>query len=495
MPTIELNGIQTAVPAQTATPPSTSRIIPPTPAPPRRRRHVKRWLLTATATTALAGLAWYFAFGRTAKTQYNLAAVDRGDIDSTITATGNCNAVVTVQVGSQVSGNISALYADFNTKVKQNQLVARIDPAMFQARVDQASANLESAKAAVVTAHATVKKAESDIANAEANVATQNANVVHAQSAVNDAKTKNARSVELVKEGIIAQADADTAQATYDQAVAALDAANAQVRASQAAVESAKAQLEVAQTQLDAAGAVVKQGTAALQQAQLDLTHTEIRAPVDGTVVSRNMDLGQTVAASFQAPTIFLIAQDLTKMQVDTNVDESDVGPVRVGQRANFTVDAYPGVIFPGAVAQIRQAPINVQNVVTYDVVVAVNNADLKLFPGMTANVKILTGQAANALRIPAAALRFHPVAKGAQPARPKTGANAAARTPALQTVYVLDQQGQPQPVRVQLGLSDGNYLQVLSGLTEGQRVIVGAVSKSAPSTSSPVGGTRRMGF
>ncbi len=146
VPTIELNGIQTAVPAQTATPPSTSRIIPPTPAPPRRRRHVKRWLLTATATTALAGLAWYFAFGRTAKTQYNLAAIDRGDIESTITTTGNSNAVMTVQVGSQVSGNVIALYADFNTKVKKGQLVARIDPAIFQAKVDQAKANLDSAK-------------------------------------------------------------------------------------------------------------------------------------------------------------------------------------------------------------------------------------------------------------------------------------------------------------------------------------------------------------
>ena len=495
MPTIELNGIQTAVPAQTATPPSTSRIIPPTPAPPRRRRHVKRWLLTATATTALVGLAWYFAFGRTAKTQYNLAAVDRGDIDSTITATGNCNAVVTVQVGSQVSGNISALYADFNTKVKQNQLVARIDPAMFQARVDQASANLESAKAAVVTAHATVKKAESDIANAEANVATQNANVVHAQSAVNDAKTKNARSVELVKEGIIAQDDADTAQATYDQAVAALDAANAQVRASQAAVESAKAELEVAQTQLDAAGAVVKQGTAALQQAQLDLTHTEIRAPVDGTVVSRNMDVGQTVAASFQAPTIFLIAQDLTKMQVDTNVDESDVGPVRVGQRANFTVDAYPGVIFPGAVAQIRQAPINVQNVVTYDVVVAVNNADLKLFPGHDGEREDPDRPgcerfANSRSRTAIPSRRQGRATRKTQDWRERRRQDASAtnRLCARPT-------GQPKPVRVQLGLSDGNYLQVLSGLTEGQRVIVGAVSKSAPSTSSPVGGTRRMGF
>ena len=488
MPGLELHPIETPTTLEPIAPSSTSAHGSSPAGQPHRKLRWKRWLFAAIATTALVALAWYAVAGRAGKTQYSLATVDRGDVESTITATGNCNAVVTVQVGSQVSGNITALFADFNTKVKQGQLVARIDPAMFQARVDQAAANLESAKASVVTARATVKKAEADIANAEANVADQNANVVRAQSAVNDAKTKNTRSLELVREGIIAQADADTSQATYDQAVAALDATQAEVRAAQAGVSSAQAALEVAQTQLNAAGALVKQDAAALQQAQLDLVHTEIRAPVDGTVVSRNMDVGQTVAASFQAPTIFLIAQDLTKMQVDTNVDESDVGPVRVGQRANFTVDAYPGLIFPGTVAQIRQAPINVQNVITYDVVVTVNNQDLKLFPGITANVKISTGRAASALRIPVSALRFRPAATKGTGGKPKTGL-------AAQTVYVLSKQGQPQPVRVQLGLSDGNYLQVLSGLNEGDRVVVGTLSKTAPSTTSPPGGTRRMGF
>src|ERR1019366_1447975 len=404
----------------------------------------------------------------------------RGDIEAAITTTGNTNAVTTVQVGSQVSGNVIALYADFNTKVKKGELVARIDPAIFQAKVDQAKANLDGAQSAVVTARATVVKADSDIANAQANVATAKANVVHAQSAVTDAGTKNVRRVELVKQGIIAQEDADTAQSTYDQAVASFDAETAAMVAAQSAVASAEAQKEVAQAQLQAAESQVKQNAAALRQAQLDLDHTQIVAPVDGTVVSRNMDVGQTVAASFQAPTIFLIAQDLTKMQVDTNVDESDVGPIRVGQQANFTVDAYPGVIFPGVVSQIRQAPINVQNVVTYDVVVEVSNADLKLFPGMTANVKIVTGRAEHALRLPVAALRFRPAAAaapvGAAKAPSKSGGRAASGAPAQQAVYVLEQ-GKLKRTPVKLGLTDGNYTEVLNGLSEGQLVVTGAAT------------------
>ncbi len=460
--------------------PLREQLAPPEPVLPPPHGHSRaKWLtLIAFVLLIVAAVVLFYA-RRGSKPRYATAIVDRGDIESAITATGNCNAVVTVQVGSQVSGNIIALYADFNTKVKQGQLVARIDPAMFQARVDQARANLESARAAVVTARAGVKKAEADIANAQANQASEKANVVRAQSAVNDAKTKNARRIDLVKQGVIAQEDADTAQATYDQSVASLDAANAALVAAGSSVESAQAQREVALTQLDGAQAVVNQDQAALQQASLDLAHTQIRAPVDGTVVSRNMDVGQTVAASFQAPTIFLIAQDLTKMQVDTNVDESDVGPVRVGQTANFTVDAYPGVVFPGTVAQIRQAPINVQNVITYDVVVRVANPDLKLFPGMTATVRIVSGRVTHALRIPVAALRFHP-------------AGTAAKPKGQQIVYVFAG-GQATPTSVQLGISDGKYVQVLSGLNEGQRIVVGAVSKTPATSSSSA--TRRVGF
>jgi HlyD family secretion protein len=470
-------------------------VVAPSPAPPKPRRSVTRkWIVGSAALVALAaGIFAYFQ--RSGKVEYQTARVERGDIESSISATGNCNAVVTVQVGSQVSGNIIALNADFNTKVKKGELVARIDPAPFQAKVDQAKANLDSAKSAVVTARATIKKTESDIANAIANVATQKANLVHAQSAVSDAKTKNDRRIDLFKQGILSKEDADTAQATYDQAVASLEAAQAQLNASQSAVESAQAQTEVAQAQLASAEAVVNQDTAALQQAQLDLSHTEIRAPVDGTVVSRNMDVGQTVAASFQAPTIFLIAQDLTKMQVDTNVDESDVGRVRLGQQANFTVDAYPGVTFPGVVAQIRQAPINVQNVITYDVVVQVSNQDLKLFPGMTANVKILADRASGVLRVPNAALRFRP--SGATPAISAKGApgqRPRGQAAQQQTIYVLDNRNLPQPVRVKPGISDGNYVAVTSGdPIEGQQVVVGTKSASKAQPQSQQGS--RFGF
>jgi len=457
-----------------------------------------RWVLGA-STLILLVIGAVFYFRGSGQPGYVTAAIDRGDIEAAITTTGNTNAVTTVQVGSQVSGNVIALYADFNTKVKKGQLVARIDPAIFQAKVDQAKANLDSAQSAVVTARATVVKADSDIANTQAGVASAKANVVRARSAVTDAETKNARRVELVKQGIIAQEDADTAQSTYDQAVASLDAETAAVAAAQSAVASAQAQKEVVQAQLRAAESQVMQNSAALQQAQLDLDHTKIVAPVDGTVVSRNMDVGQTVAASFQAPTIFLIAQDLTKMQVDTNVDESDVAPIRVGQQANFTVDAYPGVTFPGVVSQIRQAPINVQNVITYDVVVEVSNAALKLFPGMTANVKIVTGRVERALRLPAAAMRFHPpsatTSAGTVTGQTKAGRPATARGQNQQSVYVLGK-GQLTRVRVQLGISDGNYTEILGGLNEGEFVVTGAASKTNPAAPAQANsGTRRLGF
>jgi HlyD family secretion protein len=463
-------------------------------------RRAKWWL--AVSLVVLIGLGAALYFRGPAQPAYLTAAVDHGDIEAAITATGSVNAVKTVQVGSQVSGNILALYADFNTKVKQGQLVARIDPAIFQARVDQTRAAQDSAKASVVSARAAIKKAESDIAGAEANVASQKANVAHAQSAVANAKLNNDRRIEMAKQGLISREEADTYQATYDQAIASLDAAQSAVTAAQSAVASAQAQKDVTQTQLDQAESQVKQATATLQQAQLDLAHTQIVAPVDGTVVSRNMDVGQTVAASFQAPTIFQIAQDLTQMQVDTNVDESDVGPIRVGQKATFTVDAYPGVTFPGEVAQIRQAPINVQNVITYDVVVSLSNADLKLFPGMTANVRIINGASPNARRLPVAALRFHPAAaapatgsaKGqAKSGQSKSNRRAVPGAQAQQTVYVLEN-GQIKPVPVKLGLSDGNYTEILSGLNEGQQVVTGTatMNKAAPAANP---GTRRLGF
>jgi HlyD family secretion protein len=435
------------------------------------------------AVLAVLGASGYFFYHRSGTVEYTSARIDRGDVESVISATGACNAVVTVQVGAQVSGNIQELFADFNTKVKKNQLVARIEPTIFQAKVDQAKATLDSARAAVVNSQANLKKAEADIANAVANVANQKATVLRVQSTVDDAKTKKERRVQMFADGIIAREDLDTAQATYDQAVASLEAAQAMANSAQANVISLQAQRDVVQTQNATAQAQVKQAQASLEQANIDLEHTEIRAPVDGTVIARNMDVGQTVAASFSAPTIFQIAQDLTKMQVDANIDESDIGRVMVGQSVTFTVDAYPGTLFPGAVTQIRKAPLNVQNVITYDVVIQVDNPDLKLFPGMTANVRITSDRLSGVLKIPAAALRFRPPT-GAAPAQGKAGGQGKGRlTGQMQTIYLLDDAGKLKPVRVKLGIGDGNFLAVASGdVKEGDRVATGIVSNTQTS-------------
>lgn len=445
------------------------------PAKTRPSHAIGHWVLAVAILIVLGIAAIFLKVHSTGKTTYITARLDRGDIESTVTTTGNLNAVITVQVGSQVSGNIIALYADFNTKVKKGQLVAEIDPAPFKAVVDQAVATLNAAKAGVVTAQAALAQSQSNLASAQANVVSQKANLVKAKSAVDLARVENDRRQVMVKTGSTSQEDADTSKANYDQAIASVDAAQAAINAAQASADAAQKAVEVARTQLDQAIAVVAEDQASLAQAQLNLEHTRIVAPVDGTVESRNMDVGQTVAASFQAPVIFLIAQDLTKMQVDTNVDESDVGRIHLDQVANFTVDAWPGRTFRGRIAQIREAPINVSNVITYDVVVQVSNEDLKLFPGMTANVTISVGSASHALRLPKAALRYHP--RGAAP----------------QTVTVLDARGHTSQVRVKTGIGDANYVEVVGGnLKEGAQVVVGVRGQpgAAPSQGTGFGRT-----
>jgi HlyD family secretion protein len=453
-----------------------------------QRRKAVIWVGLIAGLAVLGG--WTLLRGHS-DLEYRTATVDRGNVAYTISATGSPNAVVTVQVGTQVSGNILALYADFNSTVKKGQLVARIDPQVFQAKVDQAKATLDVAKSAVVNGRASVQRSQADLANSNAGVANAKALVLKAKVNLQDALVKLNRQLELFKEGVSAQQDRDTAQAVYDAAAADQEAVVAQQQAAVQKVLSSEADVEVARTQLSSAEAQVKQAQASLSQAELDLSHTYILAPVEGTVVSRNVDVGQTVAASLQAPTIFLIAQDLTKMQVDTNVSEADVGRVVVGQTATFTVDAYPGQIFRGKVSQIRQAPINVQNVITYDVVIAVANPELKLFPGMTANVRILVDRHANVLRIPNAALRFHPAEQAATVSvAGKGGPGGRKRGPSTETtVWVMDDQGKPKPVIAKLGLSDGTYTEAAGGaLKEGDKVIEASFSKktaSAP-TSTP---------
>lgn len=463
-------------------------------------------VLTVLALGGAAGFYW-FANGR-GKPAYRTAPVERGDIQSTISATGTLNAVTTVQVGTQVSGTIRQILVDFNSPVKKGMLIARIDPDLFEAKANQAKADLESTKAAVLNQRSAVVRAQADVANARANVVRQ-------EVAVRDAKIKFDSRVRLFKEGGISQEERDSSQAAFDSAGAQLEAAQASLRASQAA-------LEVTQAQLAAAEAQVKQKQAALDQAQVDLDHTFIRAPVDGIVISRNVDAGQTVAASLQAPTLFLIAQDLTKMQVDTNVDEADISRVRLDQEVAFTVDSYPGQAFRGRVVQIRQAPQVIQNVVTYNTVVAVSNPDLKLKPGMTANVKVLVARSEKSLLVPNAAFRVRldgqsgsgqagprsgspPGQRGTQAtgARgggqpgmgPGRGPEAGARSEAeagRQRVWVL-QDGKPVERAIRTGLSDGQRTEILDGLKEGEVVVVGLPVQSRGSGQS--GGPPRMRF
>jgi HlyD family secretion protein len=452
----------------------------------------RRTIGMVAALAVVGGLGAWAGLRGQRSTEYRTAPVTRGTVESTISATGNLNAVVMVQVGTQVSGNISQLYADFNSRVTKGQLVARIDPLIFEAQVNQAQANLDAARAAVGNAEAALEKADAEVSNAKAMLAVSQANLAKEKVSAANTKVTFDRQQALFSKGLIATADRDTAQATYDAEVAAVQAQQAQVQAASDSVRSAQAARNVAAAQVNTAKAQMNQQAAALAQARINLDHTYIYAPVDGVVVSRQVDVGQTVAASLQAPTIFQIAQDLTKMQVDTNVDESDVGHVQAGQQATFTVDAFPTRIFHGLVTQIRKAPINVQNVITYDVVIGVSNKDLKLFPGMTANVRILVDKREGALRIPNSALRFRPVSAASErlPVRTADGR----RKPPTQAVWIVGQDGKPQQAPVQLGITDGTYSEVTGGdLSEGQQVIVG-MEKETSQAATPFGGGPRRG-
>ena len=360
--------------------------------------------------------------------QFRKAKIERGEINFIVTATGTINPVVNVLVGSQVSGTIKNLYADFNSQVKEEQVVAQIDPAIFQAQVDQAKANVLTAQA--------------NLLNAQANLENAKANLTKADVAVLDTKKTLDRNRPLMERNVIAQATMDTAQTNYDTAVAQQEAVKGPMESAKSQVESSKAQME--------------QTKAALKLAETNLRYTTIRSPVNGTVISRNVDVGQTVAASLQAPTLFTIAKDLTKMQVDTNVSEADVGRITVGQDSTFTVDAYPERIFRGKVSEIRNAPIIVQNVVTYDVVILVDNRELKLKPGMTANVTIVIAHREGILKIPNAALRFQPqIAKKENGPKGKKNEEPQSQSPGKTSVARLTERIEPHSRPTSKGLYD----------------------------------------
>jgi HlyD family secretion protein len=385
---------------------------------------------------AVVAFAGYMYFKKeNGVSQYRTAKVEKGEIVDAITATGNINAVITVSVGSQVSGTIQQIFVDFNSRVQKGQVIALIDPQLLKAAVVQARGGVDNAKAALEKA----------------------------QVGVIDTERTNRRNQELIKDGFVAQADVDSSQTAWEQALA-------QKRSAEAALQQTMGALKVAETNLE---------------------YATIRSPVDGIVISRNVDVGQTVAASFQTPTLFSIAQDLTKMQVDTNVDESDIGRAALDQTVTFTVDAWPEKTFTGAVAQVRNSPIVTQNVVTYNVVVRVDNRELLLKPGMTANVSIEVKKYGDVLKIPNAALRYRPTAKGTEAdgaAKPK--GDGKGKEAGGQRVYLLGKDGKPAPVRVKTGISNGTFTVLEEGnLKEGDLLVTGeAQGKKAGGSATPPG-------
>ena len=382
---------------------SSTTVIPLT---ARSKRSRLPWLISIVVVIAVGGGGlWYWLASSPPPIHYKTAVVDRGPITAIVTATGTINPVVSVQVGSQVSGKVAQLFADFNSKVTKGQVLAQIDQKPFKARLSQSRAAVKSARA----------------------------NLAKAKVSATQRKREFDRMAALRPQAFVSQADVDLAETNY---------------------RDATANVEVLQAQLDQAQAV-------LASAELDLGYTTIYSPVDGIVVSRNVDVGQTLAATFQTPILFVIAQDLTQMQVNTNVSESDIGGVKEGTEANFRVDAYPKQFFDGVVTQVRNAPINIQNVVTYDVVITVRNPELKLKPGMTANVTIVTARKENPLRVPNSALRFR---------MPNVPTDRKATR-----VWVLDPNHQPRQVDVSTGIADSLFTEIVSDtLREGDPVILG---------------------
>jgi len=426
---------------------------------------------------AVIGLVAAFGLNRGSQVQHFTAKVERGEIDDVVEATGTINAVITVQVGSQVSGTIAKLNVDFNSRVHKGDIVALIDPALFQGALLQATADLE---------------------NAKANLAAARANLEKTKAGAVQTKADYARTVALSKEGVMSEQQLDLAKANFDSANAAVNGAVANVTQAEAQVTQKAAAVTVAQT---------------------NLNYTVIRSPIDGTVVARNVDVGQTVAASLQAPTIFTIAQDLTKMWVYAKTDESDVGNIKVGKPVRFKVDAFPKDTFRGVVSQVRMNATMVQSVVTYDTIIEFANPDLKLFPGMTAYVTIPVDTVQNVVKVPNTALRYKPPmapeqilatykqygieggdAKAADPVGATAATEAAAGSPVVArapksdsaVVWKLHADNTLEPVKISIGITDHAYTEVRSVLKGELKPEDDVIIRSvAPKTQGP-GALRR---
>jgi len=439
-------------------------------------KNKNKWLILAGLIAAI-GVVAAFGLNRSGQVQHFTAKVERGEINDVVEATGTINAVITVQVGSQVSGTIAKLNVDFNSRVHKGDIVALIDPALFQGALLQATADLE---------------------NAKANLAAAKANLEKSRAGAVQSKADYSRTVALSKEGVMSEQQLDLAKANFDSANAAVNGAVANVTQAEAQVTQKAAAVTVAQT---------------------NLNYTVIRSPIDGTVVARNVDVGQTVAASLQAPTIFTIAQDLKKMWVYAKTDESDVGNIKVGKPVSFKVDAFPKDTFHGVVAQVRMNATMVQSVVTYDTIIEFANPDLKLFPGMTAYVTIPVDTVQDVVKVPNTALRYKPpmspeqilaiynqygidvgeskaagssgIATAAHVPPGGPGANRAPK-PDGAVVWKLHADNTLEPVKISIGITDHAYTEVgavLKGeLKPGDELVIRSVG---PKTQGP-GALRR---
>lgn len=439
-------------------------------------------VVVAALVLAAGGVWWYTQKQSGDAVQYRTSKMERGSLQASVSASGAVNPVTQVSVGTQVSGQIKELYVDFNSEVKAGQLIALIDPETFEYRVRSAQADVDSARALVLTA--------------QANVASSRAQVSRAKLDLGEAQRDLERQQMLADKQFVTQSVADKARAL--------------VGTSSEAVKVAEAQLAVTNAQVKSAEANVAQRESSLAQARIDLARTKITSPVNGIVIKRSIEKGQTVAASLQAPELFVIAQNLQDMQVDASIDESDIGRIRTGQKATFTVDAFAGQTFEGEVRQVRKAAQNVANVVTYVAVIGFSNSGGRLLPGMTANVRVVTEARENVLKVPNAALRMK--IAGVEPAintpamaqkrDEKEGAKSAAasRQSTRGRLYLQGTDGKPKVYNVRLGISDGTSTELLappnaahspdaSELVEGAAVIIGTVS---PGNSTPSAGGQR---
>lgn len=435
-------------------------------APPVPRR--RRWMAVLGAVVLLAAATGVWRMTAAPKAaQFGTAQVKRQTIVRTINATGTLQAVTTVQVGTQVSGTIAELDADFNSQVKKDQVIARLDPSQLQAQLEQANATW-------LGTQASVQAAQNNVLASDAGVQAAQANVDRTDAALQDAQTSTDRTKKLVQAGAAPAMDLPTAEGALAQA-------NAQKQQAIAQLNQAKAQAQATRSQVNQAQAQSAQAKAAVDLASVNLDHTIIKAPIDGVVVARNVDVGQTVAASLQAPTVFLIAKDLTRMEVLANIDEADVGQLTENSKVSFTVDAYPSDVFRGRVSQVRLAPQTVQNVVTYTAVIDVANPDLKLKPGMTASVTVVAAESDNVPVVPSSALHFRPDTQ-AVPAKTSRG-------PMVWKVV----NGALTPMTVQTGITDGIRTEIVAGdLKEGDAV---AVALSATSGSKPASAAVKSPF